>query len=40
MSSEYGIQNTALETTQGQMDGFFGQLAFNRYFPEIASVGD
>ena len=29
-----------LETTQGQIDGFFSQLPFKCYLPEVASVGD
>ena len=31
---------TALETTQGQIDGFRSQLPFKCYLPEVASVGD
>ena len=31
---------TTLETTQGQIDGFFSQLLFKCYPPEVASVGD
>jgi hypothetical protein len=31
---------TTLETTQGQTDGFFSQIPFRRYLPEVASVGD
>ena len=31
---------TTPETTQGQMHGFFSQLAFKCYLPEVASVGD
>ena len=31
---------TTLETTRGQIDGFFGQLPFKCYLPEVASVGD
>ena len=31
---------TALETTQGQIDGFSSQLPFKCYLPEVASVGD
>jgi len=31
---------TALMTTQGQIDGFFSQLSFGCYLPEVASVGD
>ena len=35
------IHKTAtLETTQGQEDGFFGQLLVKCYLPEIASVED
>ena len=33
-----GITST-LETAQGQMDGFFSQLSFRCYLPEVASVG-
>ena len=29
-----------LETTQGQMDGFFSQLLFKCYLPEVASLCD
>ena len=29
-----------LETTQGQLDGLFGQLPFKIYLLEVASVGD
>ena len=29
-----------LETTQGQLDGFFGQLPYKCCLPEVASVGD
>ena len=29
-----------LETPQGQKDGFFSQLPFKWYLPEVASVGD
>ena len=32
--------NTTLETTQGQMIGFFSQLLFKCYLEEVASVGD
>ena len=31
---------STLETTQGQIDGFFSQLLFKCYLPEVASVGD
>ena len=31
---------SSLETTQGQMDGFFGQLPYKCYLEEVASVGD
>ena len=31
---------TALEATQGQMDGFFGQLPNKCHLEEVASVGD
>ena len=30
----------ALETTQGQIDGFFSHLTFKCYLLEVASVGD
>ena len=30
---------TTLETTQGRIDGFFSQLPFKCYLPEVASVG-
>jgi hypothetical protein len=29
-----------LETTQGQIDGFFSQLLYTCYFGEVTSVGD
>ena len=29
-----------LKTTQGQIDGFFSQLPYKCYLPEVASVGD
>jgi len=32
--------NRTLETTQGQIDGFFSQLPFNCFPPEEATVGD
>ena len=31
---------TTPETTQGQMHGFFSQLPFTCYLPEVASAGD
>ena len=31
---------STLETTQGQIDGFFSQLPFKYYLPEVASVGN
>ena len=31
---------TALEATQGQMDGFFSQLPYKCHLEEVASVGD
>ena len=31
---------TTLETTQGQIDGFFSHLPFICHLPEVASVGD
>ena len=34
-----GLGST-LETTQGQMDGFFSQVPLKCYLPEVASVGD
>jgi len=33
-------RKTTLETTQGQIDGFFSQLPSKYYLPEVASVGD
>ena len=33
-------QGATLETTQGQIDGFFRQLPSKCYLPEVASVGD
>ena len=36
-----GLQRyITLETTQGQMDGFFSQLPYKFYLEEVASVGD
>ena len=35
-----GRGRTALETTQGQMDGFLSQLPYKRHLEEVASVGD
>jgi len=32
--------DSALEATQGQMDGFLGQLPYKCYLEEVASVGD
>ena len=32
--------NSTLKKTQGQIDGFFSQLPFKCYLPEVASVGD
>ena len=34
------VSKTALKATQGQMDGFFGQLPFKCHLEEVASVGD
>ena len=34
------VTHSTLETTQGQIDGFFSQLPFRCYLPEVASVGD
>jgi len=34
------ISATALEATQGQMDGFFSQLTYKCHLEELASVGD
>jgi len=31
---------SALEATQGQMDGFFSQLSYKCHLEEVASVGD
>ena len=33
-------QTTALEATQGQMDGFFSQLPYKCHLEEVASGGD
>jgi hypothetical protein len=33
-------QAPTLETTRGQIDGFFSQHPFKCYLPEVASVGD
>ena len=30
----------ALEATQGQIDGFFGQIPYKYHLEEMASVGD
>ena len=35
-----GASVPALEATQGQMDGFFGQLLYKCHLDEAASVGD
>ena len=32
--------NSPLQTTQGQMDGFFSQLPCKCHLPEVAFVGD
>jgi hypothetical protein len=34
------LQSSTLETTQGQIDGFFSQIPFKFYLPEVASVED
>ena len=34
------VQDTTLVTTQGRIDGFFSQLPFKCYLPEVVSVGD
>ena len=34
------IYASALEATQGQMDGFFSQLQYKCHLEEVASVGD
>ena len=36
----YTINPAAQEATQGQTDGYFSQLPFKYYLPEVASVGD
>ena len=33
-------QGTALEATQGQMDGLFSQLPYKCHLEEVASVGE
>jgi hypothetical protein len=33
-------RRTALEATQGHMDGFFGQLPYKCHLEEVVSVGD
>ena len=38
--AEANIRSTSLETTLGQTDGFFSQLIFKCYLPEVASVKD
>jgi len=38
VNSQGGL--SALEATQGQMDGFFSELPFKCYLEEVASVGD
>ena len=35
-----GSRGTALEATQGQMDGFLSQLSYECHLEEVASVGD
>ena len=35
-----GQVKTTQETTQGRIDGFFSQLPFKCYLPEVASVED
>jgi len=35
-----GLNRSALEATQGQMDGFFSQLPYKCHLEEVASVGD
>ena len=39
-SDDWNGSSTILETTQGQIDGFFSQLRFKYYLPEVASMGD
>ena len=36
----YPTRPSALEATQGQMDGFFSQLPYKCHLEEVASVGD
>ena len=40
VSYERGTPVATLETTQGQIEGFFSQVPFRCYLPESASVGD
>ena len=35
-----GEEVSTLETTQGQIDGFFSQLPYKCHLKEVASVGD
>ena len=35
-----GLGFTAVEATQGQMDGFFSQVPYKCYLGEVASMGD
>ena len=39
-SPSTGSLASALEATQGQMDGFFSQLPYKCHLNEVASVGD
>ena len=36
----FGVWVSALEATQGQMDGFFSRLPYKCHLEEVASVGD
>ena len=39
-AEEEGVACVTQETTQGQIDGFFSELPFKCYLPEVASVGE
>ena len=38
--ARWTLSVATLKTTQGQINGFFSQLLFNCYLPDVASVGD
>ena len=40
LSAVVSLPAATLETTQWQVDGFFNQLEFKCYLPEVASMGD